>query len=70
MPPKEISSVLLISYFASMKNTPPTQIHDILKGDIKKQRWKQRKTLALAPIAPSDHKTGRPFTYSSNWRKG
>lgn len=70
MPPKEISSVLLISYFASIKNTTPIQTRDILKGNIKKQRWKQRKTLILAPIAPSDHKTGRPFTYSSNWKKG
>lgn len=24
----------------------------------------------LAPVAPSNHKTGEPFTYSSNWRKG
>lgn len=68
MSSKEISSVLLTPlYFANIKKYHTYKTYDILKASIEKQRQKQRKT--LAPIAPSNHKTGKPFPYSSNWRK-
>lgn len=53
MPRKEISSVLLISYVASIKNTTPIQTHGILTGNKEtkdKNKGKHSPLLQLHPM--------------------